>query len=180
MEDKPVTRTSLSAQPRADVEWSVFMRDGFRCRRCCRFHEGGVGLVVDLIVPASYGGDSQARWNQRTLCERCASARLRADGIPAVPKDAEDLRRVLGFPHLRPEVLALFREAALAKEQAGRYLSVQTFQYLDEQASRLVGWELKRRPKREDISPEDHKFLCSSSAYDAVVMNIWNLLPVER
>jgi hypothetical protein len=164
----------------SNLEWAVFMRDDFRCRRCRRFREGGVGLVVDLIVPVSYGGESQARWNLQTLCERCASARLRADGVPAEPTQAEDLHRVLGFPHLRAEVLALFREAALAKENTRRsYSSVLAFQPLDQLAYRLVGWELKRGPRYDGISPEDHKFLCSSSAYDAVVMNILNLLPAD-
>lgn len=86
----------------ASVRWSVFARDGFRCRYCGEQASDYVTLAVDHIISVADGGDN-AMDNLLTACRRCNSGKgpRSLSGVPvsvavleAATKQAENAEKL--------------------------------------------------------------------------------------
>lgn len=73
------------------VRFSIFARDGFKCRYCGATSEQ-VELVVDHIVPASKGGGDETE-NLVTACFGCNAGKGAKLLHQAIPSEVEPLRR---------------------------------------------------------------------------------------
>lgn len=75
------------------LRWTVFARDGFRCRYCGRqAGQDGVTLVVDHILSVADGGDNRID-NLLTACKTCNGGKS-AKSLLAVPTTGEVVDRI--------------------------------------------------------------------------------------
>jgi len=149
------------------------MRSGFACAFCGTSKD----LIPSPIVPASYGGPSDAS-NFRALCVPCDKNRHRAEGSDPEPPDAETLDRLyaLDWPRLTRGIIRLLHMAATTtnpEELTGTW--IKGF------ARDLAGWDLKyyKVEKPDMLSQEDWEFLCGSLAYSAIFDAAYQLMPSD-
>jgi hypothetical protein len=75
------------------LRWTVFARDGFRCRYCGRqAGQDGVVLAVDHVISVVYGGDNRID-NLLTACKTCNGGKS-AKSLLAVPTTGDVVDRI--------------------------------------------------------------------------------------
>lgn len=175
--DSATTLVNLSPS----ITWLVLVRDGFTCRLCDQRHVEA-DLAADLILPLAYGGDRDDVGNYRTLCRRCLAVLPQLEGVPPEPDFPEALQRLLALPGVGLMVRDAFRQARLGRQIRGpQYRSMEWYDALQAGLLDVVGWGKRRCAWwfDDDLGEADLEWACSSRAYDAVMRNLWNLLPPD-
>lgn len=102
------------------IRWTVFARDGFRCRYCGRqAGQEGVSLAVDHVLSVAEGGDNRMD-NLVTACRSCnggKSARS-VEGAPTTEEVATRIAENTAKIQAQAESVAKAIEAEREAEQA--------------------------------------------------------------